>query len=147
MTKRKKKTHGHWNTILTLKPDTAFGFIYLVTNTVSGRKYVGKKQYYFYRKGKKVSKSKWETYTGSSKELNKDIKDLGKDKFIFEILAEYMTRGWLTYAEANLQHKRDVLTTYMTDDMTPLYYNKQIGAIRYMPKRIDDPTPVKRVKK
>jgi len=108
---------------------------------------VGKKQYYFYRKGKKVSKSKWETYTGSSKELNKDIKDLGKDKFIFEILAEYMTRGWLTYAEANLQHKRDVLTTYMTDDMTPLYYNKQIGAIRYMPKRIDDPTPVKRVKK
>ena len=34
---------GHWTTTLTV-PETAYGFIYMITNLVNDRKYIGKKQ-------------------------------------------------------------------------------------------------------
>ena len=126
-----KKVQHHW---VGRKPNphVYFGFVYLITNLSSGRMYVGKKQYHRYVKKKKAKENDWHFYTGSSKDLNKDIKTLGRDCFEFKILKNLHTRGGLTYTEANIQHKRDVLTKPHPDGR--LYYNKQIGAIRFVPK-------------
>lgn len=142
----KKHIYGHWTTTLNLNPDTSFGFIYRITNLTNGRMYIGKKQYKFKPNTKQAKTSNWKSYCGSNQYLKEDIKELGKDKFKFEILEEYRTKGWWTYAEANMQHKCNVLTEWLDDD-TRLYYNNQIGAIKYVLKKHDDPTPVRRKKK
>tara|TARA_R110000744_G_scaffold46911_5_gene103544 strand:+ start:13416 stop:13859 length:444 start_codon:yes stop_codon:yes gene_type:complete len=144
-----KKIHhyGNWTSKQELNPDNAFGFVYKITNTNNGRMYIGKRQYHRWRKGKKLGPTKWQSYTGSSGELSTDMKGAGKKAFTFEVLEQYNTRGWLVYGEANYQHKLDVLTAYMDDGITRQFYNKQIGAIRYVPKQFDDPSPVPRKKK
>lgn len=124
---------GHWEYDGTLDPEANFGFVYLIHNLKTGRKYIGKKQYYSYKKNKKFKEMDWRGYTGSSKELNLDIETFGKGSFQFLILKECKTRGGLTYIEANMQHKLDALTERL-EDGTRVYYNKQIGAIRYVPK-------------
>ena len=113
-------------------PDKYFGFLYLITNNLSGRMYIGKKQYWKYKKKKKDKENDWAFYTGSSAELNEDIHKHGRINFEFRIIKNYVSRGGLTYGEANQQHKRDVLTKPHKDGR--LYYNKQIGAIRFIPK-------------
>ena len=130
-----KYKFGHWESDIELNSEESFGFIYRVINTTDGRQYIGKKQYWFYKKSKKLKPSGWQTYTGSSKDLNSDIKKIGKDKF-----------KWLSYLESNYLHKENALTEWINDD-TRLYYNKQIGATRYVPKRVDNNTPVPRKKK
>ena len=50
-----------------------------------------------------ISESDWLTYTGSSKELNDDIKLLGKDKFSFEILMFCTSKKSLSYNEVKYQ--------------------------------------------
>jgi len=141
-----KYKFGHWESDIELNSEESFGFIYRVINTTDGRQYIGKKQYWFYKKSKKLKPSGWQTYTGSSKDLNSDIKKIGKDKFKFCIVAECVTRGWLSYLESNYLHKENALTEWINDD-TRLYYNKQIGATRYVPKRVDNNIPVPRKKK
>ena len=53
-----------------------FGYIYIITNLINGKKYVGKK---------KICKQH-ESYMGSSKWLKQDIKELGKENFKKEII-------------------------------------------------------------
>ena len=65
--------------------------------------------------------SNWKTYTGSNKQLNEDIKLLGKENFYFEILYFAETKGQINYIEVNLQHKKDVI---LRED----YYNDAIGS-------------------
>lgn len=113
-------------------PDKYFGFVYEITNLTTGRKYIGKKQYHRWSKRKIAGSNKWEFYTGSSKELNADIKKYGKENFEFKIIKNYLTRGGLVYAEANIQHKKDVLTLHKNNER--VYYNKQISAIKFIPK-------------
>ena len=67
-------------------PDKYYGFIYLITNLETGKMYVGRKFYHTYKKRKKVKQSDWANYTGSSKWLNADIKELGITSFEFKIL-------------------------------------------------------------
>ena len=71
----------HWK--FHSKPDTInnFGFVYLITNKKTKKAYIGCKQYFVNRNGKKVE-SNWRSYTGSSKYLNEDIKKLGKKNFV-----------------------------------------------------------------
>ena len=118
---------GHW--LLSegtfLNEDT-FGFIYEITNTVTGKMYIGKKQCKskFKRKplkGRKnkrieIKESDWKEYTSSSNELNEDIKKYGKDKFIFKILRACGSKWELAYFEIREQLEKDVL---LRDD----YYN------------------------
>jgi hypothetical protein len=118
---------GHWllgeDVILT---DDTFGFIYEITNTVTSKKYIGKKQCKSKLKrkplkGKKnkrieIKESDWKEYTSSSAELNEDIKKFGKDKFIFKILRACGSKWELAYFEIREQLERNVL---MRDD----YYN------------------------
>ena len=98
---------GHWQTKLDI-PDDMIGFIYVITSPVY-RKYIGKKICKFKTtkkplKGRKNKRrgtktSDWQTYTGSSKKLNLDIKKFGKDKFTFEIIKVCNSKSELAYQE------------------------------------------------
>ena len=111
---------GHWVLSAGTNIDEAtFGFIYEINNTVTGRKYIGKKQCTRKLKrqplkGKKnkrieVKESDWRAYTGSSTELNSDIEKYGKEKFIFTILHVCGSKWELGYREIKEQIERDVI--------------------------------------
>ena len=107
-------------------PETAYGYLYLITNTITGRKYIGKKLFWFRKtkvlKGKKKRikvESDWREYWSSSDEVKKDVETLGADKFIREILHICPNKGSCNYLEAREQMDRRVLET---ED----YYNGQI---------------------
>ena len=116
-------------------PTDCAGFVYLITNTVSGRMYVGKKLSKFkttrykmhtQKNGKKVRKkirgavdSGWQDYYGSSDQLNRDIESLGRDQFLREILYYCRSKAELNYVEAREQFSRKVLESDQ-------YYNGHI---------------------
>ena len=126
----------HENIPVESLPENCIGFVYLITNTISGRKYVGKKLSKFSKTSYKVVKLKngkkkrkrikskvdsdWQTYYGSNVELNKDVETLGVDKFTREILYYCKSKAECSYVEAREQFNRKVLET--TD-----YYNGQIS--------------------
>lgn len=105
--------------------DEYIGFVYLITNVISGRKYIGKKLAKFakttyktvtLKNGKKKKKkirgkieSDWKDYYGSSDALNADIKALGKENFTREILFYCTTKSECSYIEAREQFKNKVL--------------------------------------
>lgn len=123
----------HWIHDFELNPENEFGFIYYVKNLKTGKKYIGKKQYFTYRKNKKYKMSNWKKYTSSSKHLNEDIKEYGMENFEFRILFECSSRGELTYHEANLQHKYDVLIERDSDG-NRIWYNANIASVKFIPK-------------
>ena len=129
---KKYKGNGHWLSERPINSGDNFGFLYQITCIVTGRRYVGKKQFHVYRKRKQVRESDWRAYTSSSEELNRDIRHLGKGHFRFEILKVFKTRGWLGYAEANYQHKMNVMTARFPDGER-VYYNKSILQCRHVP--------------
>jgi hypothetical protein len=95
-----------------------FGFVYVITNTVTDRKYLGKKWFWSSRKKKVKGKkravrlkleSDWESYYGSSAELTADVEKYGKDKFRREIIHLCKTKGDASYYEAKYQFECGVL--------------------------------------
>jgi hypothetical protein len=116
-------------------PEDCVGFVYVITNNVTGRKYIGKKLAKFSRttyktvklkngnkKKKKIRgkiESDWQTYYGSNEQLNKDIAELGSDNFTREILFYCTSKAACSYIEAREQFNHRVLES---DD----YYNGQI---------------------
>lgn len=103
-----------------------YGFIYEITNNVTGRKYIGRKYFTqaktYQLKGKKKRKrveSDWRTYWGSSKELLSDIDKYGVENFSRKILKLCESRGNTNYWEAKFQFDNNVLL----DDN---YYNDWI---------------------
>ena len=110
---------GHWEGVLEEGTDLPYGFIYKITNLTNDKKYIGKKQCQSIKKrpplkGKKNKRHEkietdWKTYTSSSNELNKDLQQLGKDNFKFEILRWCDSKWELSYYEARLQFKEEVL--------------------------------------
>lgn len=114
-----KKDLGHWITDLSVIPEEFYGFIYKITNNVTKKAYIGKKQAMTVKKlpplkgkknkRKKIVETDWKKYTSSSPELNKDIVTLGKDNFTFQII-KFCTCKWeLAYYEALCQFKEEVL--------------------------------------
>jgi hypothetical protein len=116
-------------------PEECVGFVYIITNTVSGRMYVGKKLARFkttrykmhtQKNGKKIRKkirgavaSDWLDYYGSSDQLTRDIETLGRDRFRREILYYCKSKAELNYVEAREQFARKVLESDQ-------YYNGHI---------------------
>jgi len=117
-------------------PDDCVGFVYCITNAVSGRQYIGKKLAKFSKttyktvtlkngtKKKKKIRSKidsdWQDYYGSNIELNKDVELHGKDNFTREILHYCKSKAETSYIEAREQFDRKVLESNE-------YYNGQIS--------------------
>ena len=106
-------------------PDDKVGFVYLITNLDTGRRYIGKKLSKFskvkykvvlqkngIKKRKKIRSkidSDWQTYWSSSPEVQADVKALGPDKFTREILYFADSKGSLSYLEAREQFARQAL--------------------------------------
>ena len=116
-------------------PEEYAGFVYVITNKLTGRRYIGKKLSKFskttYRterlkNGKKRRKkikgkieSDWQTYYGSSPELTRDVEQLGTENFTREILYYCRSKAECSYIEAREQFARRVLES---DE----YYNGHI---------------------
>jgi hypothetical protein len=103
-----------------------YGFVYLITNLVTNRKYIGKKLFYFSKtkqvKGKKKkykASSDWQTYYGSNEELKKDVETHGAENFKRQITHLCESKGECSYLEAKEQFISDAL---ISDD----YYNTWI---------------------
>ena len=124
------------NQIVEQLPEDCIGFVYIITNNITNRKYIGKKLAKFSKTTYKTVKLKngtkkkkkirgkidsdWQTYWSSSDELKKDIELLGQNNFTREILFYCKSKSECTYVEARTQFERKVLES---DD----YYNGQIS--------------------
>jgi hypothetical protein len=101
-----------------------FGFIYLITNNLDGRIYVGKKQFTFRKKTRLSKKARigtrkrveitrvdsgWQNYWSSCRPLVEDVKTLGQDKFSRQILMFCKNKSELSYYELYFQIKYEVL--------------------------------------
>jgi hypothetical protein len=95
------------------------GFVYLITNLDTQKRYIGKKNFIKKRtlkalKGKKrrrkvFSESDWKEYYGSSDAVNEILLESGPEVFKREILHLCMSKGEMSYVE--------------------LYYQVQTGAL------------------
>ena len=114
-----------------------FGFVYCITNKITGRRYIGRKYLWAFRTppGKKrrvKQESDWKKYYGSCPELKEDIKKYGKEIFSREILSLHEAKGDCNYEETKQLFLNNVLKESL-DDGTPAYYNSNILG-RYMRK-------------
>lgn len=99
-----------------LDPGEYYGFVYCITNLLSGRRYIGKK-FFWSLKRKQVNKvrkrykveSDWKEYWSSSDELKEDVRTLGPEHFKREILHLCKSKGTTNYLEAKEQFQREVL--------------------------------------
>lgn len=97
-------------------PKKICGFVYLVTNLVSEKKYVGKKLFWSSKsrmiRGKKKkfkAESDWQSYFGSSDRVRTDLAALGPHKFLREILHICYSKSECSYLETREQFNRNVL--------------------------------------
>ena len=111
-------------------PEEYQGFVYMITETDTNKKYIGKK---FLWKPKTLPKTKkrkrrvktrvesdWKMYYGSSREVQQLVESKGKDKYKREILKLCRTKGECSYYEAKYQFDYDVL---LSDE----FYNELIS--------------------
>lgn len=108
-------------------PDGAIGYIYLITNKLDNRVYIGRKMLTSTRKKvlskkekslpensrkkfkRETKETNWQNYWGSCAELTEDIKRLGQENFTREILCFLNTKTDVSYYETWYQIKYDVL--------------------------------------
>lgn len=116
-------------------PDEYQGFVYIIENLKTGKKYIGKKNLVTpkiryktvtlkngnkkKKKLKEFVESDWKEYYGSNKELQADVEELGVENFKREILHFCKTKGEMTYWESYYQF---VTHCILSDD----YYNTWI---------------------
>ena len=104
------------NKEITEPPKGYAGFVYLITNSETGMKYLGRKYFWSVRKLKgktrrQRSESNWQDYYGSSKVLLEDLEKIGKEAFIRQMLSIHKTNGDVNYEEVKQQFIHDVLET------------------------------------
>lgn len=87
------------------------GFVYLTTNLVNCKRYIGQC---------KFSNRRWKTYLGSGKLLNKAFKKYGKENFEKEIICYAFTMDDLNYLETYFIAEYNAVTD-------PNFYNLAAG--------------------
>ena len=105
-------------------PNKMEGFVYIITNLTNNKKYIGKKHFWTRQKDRKTGRRKtqesdWRNYFGSCDELKEDVKLLGPDKFLREILYLCPHKKSMSYYETYEQFIRNVL-------LSEEYYNTNI---------------------
>jgi hypothetical protein len=111
-------------------PEEYQGFVYMITELDTNKKYIGKK-FFWKPKTLPITKSRkrrvrtrvesdWRTYYGSSKEVQSLVEAKGVDNFKRIIMKLCKTKGECSYYEAKLQFENDVL---LNDE----FYNEFIG--------------------
>ena len=111
-------------------PKEYMGFVYLITDLATNKKYVGKKLFWNKRKLKplkgktrrriQIIESDWKNYYGSNGELQLIVETSDAERFEREILHLCTKKGIMSYLEAREQFDRNVL---LSDE----YYNNFIG--------------------
>jgi hypothetical protein len=99
-----------------LDPGEYYGFVYIITNLLSGKQYIGKK-FFWTTKRKQVNKvrkrikveSDWKEYWSSSDEVKADVTEFGPENFKREIIYLCKNKGTVNYLEAKEQFTRSVL--------------------------------------
>jgi hypothetical protein len=134
---------------ITDMPENPFGFIYVVTHTPTGRKYLGKKQLMSVQRkalGKKelalitdgraskkkivVKESDWKTYHGSHAEIKQLIKDKKHLEFTREILIFTPNKKLHTYYENKFLFSEGVIepdSNYINDNIEGRYFRKDFA--------------------
>jgi hypothetical protein len=111
-------------------PEKYQGFVYEITELRTGKKYIGKKNFWRpktlpknSRRSRRVKtkvESDWRSYYGSNVELQRLVEESGSDAYKRVILRLCETKGEMSYFEAKEQFEKDVL---LSDN----YYNEFIG--------------------
>lgn len=118
------------NQPFTETPDDYQGFVYMIREKDTDKKYIGKK-FFWKPKTLPVTKTRkrrvrtrvesdWRDYWGSSKEVQQLVEQKGAGNYERVILKLCHTKGECSYYEAKLQFEYDVL---LRDD----FYNEFIG--------------------
>jgi hypothetical protein len=107
---------------------THFGFVYLIENLITGRKYIGRK--YFSKAGtkqvngkkRKIRKtSDWESYFGSNETLKAEVAEIGEHNFRRTILHLCKSKSECSYFETYEIFSRHAL-------LDSVYYNDWVSA-------------------
>ena len=111
-------------------PEEFQGFVYVITELDTNKKYIGKKNFWKpkilpvtktrKRRVRTRVESDWRKYFGSSKEVVALVESKGNNNYKREILRLCKTKGEMSYFEAKLQFENDVL-------LSNEYYNEFIG--------------------
>tara|TARA_B100000927_G_scaffold8148_1_gene6616 strand:- start:4156 stop:4566 length:411 start_codon:yes stop_codon:yes gene_type:complete len=111
-------------------PEDYQGFVYEIVELDTGRKYIGKKNFWKpktlpitktrRRRVRTRTESDWKSYFGSSEKVNSLVESKGNEGFRKVILRLCKTKGEMSYFETKLQFDNDVL---FNDN----YYNEFIG--------------------
>jgi hypothetical protein len=131
---------------------TPFGFIYEVTHTPTGKKYIGKKQLISVQKkalGKKelalivdkraskkktvIKESDWKTYYGSNPTIKQLLVEGKQNEFIREILMFVPTKKLLTYYEDKYLYINEVLepgSIYFNDNISGRMFKKDFDIVK-----------------
>lgn len=132
-----KRDLGHWEYKgVNVDISKYFGFVYLAVNKTRNKFYIGKKQFWTYKKNThiKTGKAYWRHYDTSSSHVKKDASQ--GDDISFHILGVFKSRAWCNYSEAWLQMVCCAITD-RDEKGERRWYNNQVAPIRFIPK--DDP--------
>lgn len=95
-------TNSHWRYLRYAGDiNERLGFVYCITNQEDGRRYLGRKQFWNRTKNQWFE-SDWRFYTGSSRELSKEIDQCGTEHLDFEIVSIFDSKTGISLGEATL---------------------------------------------
>ena len=117
-------------------PNKMEGFVYIITNLSNNKKYIGKKHFWTRQKDRKTGRRKtkessWQSYFGSCDQLISDVKVLGEDKFLREILYLCPHKKSMSYYETYEQFIRNVLLSeeYYNTNIEGKFFSSEVNRI------------------
>ena len=120
-------------------PEDVLGFVYIITDTESGEKYIGQKRMRKpktlpitksrKRRVKTIVESDWRTYYSSSSIINEHVAAGRSDRYRREILHFGKSKGDLSYLETKEQFDREVLLddTYLNGIVSCKIHKKHLS--------------------